>query len=178
VSWNADGVNISAGNAVNIFSSVSFPNIILTDTQPLTSDFQLGTTDTTSGFIAPVTGSYQFSMEASIGGTGVIQAYGNFLVDGVTVSSSTFYNYDNYDGTALYPMTDIQTLELTAGDCVSYKVSAAGGSGTINFRYGSMNGTQLTFDATVLGSVDLATLQAETAAATSFADYQARIAAL
>jgi hypothetical protein len=181
VMWTIDTSTIPAGNFADLFYSGNQPNIILTDTKPLTSSFQSGNSPTTAGFVVPSTGTYQFEFHGSVGtgsGTGQkVQSYGNWSIDGSAVGN-TFYNYDESGSTTLFPMTDIVTLELTAGEVVSYRISAGSTSTTLTFRYGSMSVVQLSFDATLLGSVDLATLQAETAAATSFADYQARIAAL
>ena len=150
--WNVDSKTITPNTNVNVFNSSDFPNVILTDTQPLTSDFQIGTTDTTSGFIVPVTGSYMFVMEASVMGSSSsqVRAIGNFMVDGVNVTDSSMYNYDASNGNDLHPMTDTQTLELTAGDCVSYKLSCQSSSGNITFRFGGMSVVQLSFD-TVAG---------------------------
>lgn len=154
VSWNQDSITFAANGNINVFNSTDFPNVILTDPQPLTSDFQTGTTTTDSGFIVPETGSYMFVMEASLKGTSnqLMRVYGNFMVNGTNVSSSTLYNYDVSNGNDLHPMTDTQTLELTAGDCVSYKLSGQSASGDITFQYGGLSVVQLTFDANLYAS--------------------------
>ena len=179
--WNSDTTTIAPNSFVRIFDSSHFPSASAVSGMGLTGDFSFTASSGTWGFVAPEDGNYSFSFQGSIGystGTLEIRAFGNWQVNSVNVTGETLYNYDDSPVSKLFPMTDTCVLQLSAGDRVSYQLSAATGSGTLSFRYGQVDVTQLTFDAALAGGITLDTLKAESAASTDFADFQARIAAL
>jgi len=151
--WNADTGTVAASSSINIFDSAIFPGAEAITGMDLTSDFTFSTSSSTWGFVAPADGNYSFSFQGSIGlssGTPEIKSFGNWQVNASNVSGETLYNYDNTGTNIQYPMTDTCVLTLTAGDTVSYQISAASGSGTLSFRYGQVDVAQLTFDANVV----------------------------
>lgn len=151
--WNSDTGTFAASSSTNIFSSSTFPSATAVAGMDLTNDFTFSSSSSTWGFVAPEDGNYSFSFQGSIGYTSgalVLKAYGNWQVNAANVSGETLYNYDDIGSNRLFPMTDTCVLELSAGDRVSYKISAASGSGTLNFRYGQVDVAQLTFDATAI----------------------------
>ena len=153
VRWNTDTGAIAASSSLNIFDSGTFPSAVVITGLELTNDFTFSASSSTWGFVAPEDGNYMFSFQGSIGldsGTAEIKAFGNWQVNASNVTGETLYNYDDTGTSKLYPMTDTCVLTLTAGDTVSYQISAASGSGTLSFRYGQVDATQLTFDANVV----------------------------
>lgn len=178
--WNADTGSFGDGGTINIFNSLTYPNAVAIAGAPLENDFVFSTSSTTWGFVAPVDGVYQLTMQGSLGLTSgtEVRALCNWQKNAANVTGETIYNYTSVGSTKLFPVTDMVTIALSAGDRMSYQFTGASGAGTMTFRYGQVDVTQLTFDAALAGGITLDTLKTETAASTDFADFQARIAAL
>jgi hypothetical protein len=150
VNWNTDFYTLTDGNNVNIFNSTAFPSAAAVVGTPLTADFNFGTVEADIGFVAPTDGAYEFTFNGSLNSTsstGSIKAFGNFMLDGVVLAGETTYNYDDIGSQKYFPMSDSRIIQLSAGDVISYRITAGTGTEPIRARYQDLNVKKLTFDA-------------------------------